>query len=292
MKPLSLTYAAELETAAVAAMEAGAAIRDLYDRAAASTYTKADGSPVTDADLASDRIIRAAIAAHFPADPILTEEGSDDPARLASSRCWVVDPLDGTNQFVDRTGEFDVLIALVVDGRPVLGVSYHPPSGLLCTGVVGEGVRLSRGADRQEVRLASIPADASLRLATSVWFGAPATLPALTRTANRAGAEAPETLLVGFPPRIMLLPNRRLDAYIGLPTPEQPDMGWEWDFAAADALIHAAGGLFTDAWGRPHRYNKPRLRNTGGLIAAAAPSIHARLVAALAPELAPVGEQA
>ncbi len=278
-------YATELETAVAAAAGAGEAIRDLYDRAVAATYTKTDGSPVTDADLASDRIIRDSLAARFPDDPILTEEDTDDAKRLASSRCWIVDPLDGTNQFVDRSGEFDVLIALVVDGRPVLGVSYHPPSGLLCAGVVGEGAWLARGQDRQEIRLTPVPDGTPPRLATSVWFGAPATLPALTRAAGTLGAAPPETLLVGFPPRLMLLPDRRFDAYLGLPTADLSDMGWEWDFAAADAIIHAAGGVFTDASGYPHQYNKPRLRNTGGLIAASDPTTHARLVTALALEL-------
>jgi len=283
------TYASELETAVAAAIGAGEAIRDLYDRAAAAAYTKTDGSPVTDADLASDRIIRARLASHFPDDPILTEEGVDDRTRLASSRCWIVDPLDGTNQYVDRTGEFDVLIALVVDGRPVLGVSFHPPSGLLCAGVVGQGAWLQRDQSRQELRLSPVPAGVAPRLATSIWFGAPATLPALTRAGSVIGASVPETLLVGFPPRLMLLPDRRFDAYLGLPTPERPDMGWEWDFAAADAIIHAAGGVFTNASGHLHQYNKPRLRNTGGLIATSDPTTHALLVDALSPELSTGG---
>lgn len=279
------TFALELETAVAAATAAGEAIHDLYVRAAATTYTKTDGSPVTDADLASDRIVRDALSARFPDDPILTEEGTDNTDRLASSRCWIVDPLDGTNQFVERTGEFDVLIALVVNGRPVLGVSFHPPSGLICAGVAGQGAWLQRGEDRQDARLAPVPEGAAPRLATSVWFGAPATVPALTRVGDAIGSSGPETLLVGFPPRLMLLPNRRFDAYLGLPTAQLSDMGWEWDFAAADAIVHAAGGVFTDASGHPHLYNKPRLRNTGGLIAASDPPTHALLVAALASEL-------
>ena len=282
-------YTSETAIAVAAATAAGEAIQTFYDRATAATYTKTDGSPVTDADLASDRIVRDAISSRFPDDAILTEEGTDDRARLASSRCWIVDPLDGTNQFVDRTDEFDVLIALVVDGRPVLGVSYHPPSGLLCAGIVGQAAWLQLGHDRQGIWLSPRPEGVPPRLVTSVWFGAPATLPALARVSDRIGAAVPDTLLVGFPPRLMVRPDRTIDAYIGLPTPEQPDMGWEWDFAAADAIIHAAGGLFTDARGRPHRYNKPHLRNTGGLLAASDPATHARLVTALAPELPPAG---
>ena len=95
---------------------AAAEIARFYESREAAVYTKKDQSPVTDADLASDRVIRAQIAAAFPDDAILTEEGSHDPAgRIAASRCWLADPLDGTQQFIERMGEFDVFLALVVE---------------------------------------------------------------------------------------------------------------------------------------------------------------------------------
>jgi fructose-1,6-bisphosphatase/inositol monophosphatase family enzyme len=90
------TYARELEIAVSTALEAGAAVREFYETASAATYTKGDGSPVTDADLASDRIIRRRIGEAFPDDAMLTEEGADEASRLTNPRCWVVDPIDGT----------------------------------------------------------------------------------------------------------------------------------------------------------------------------------------------------
>ena len=279
-------YDRELEAAVLSATAAGRAVRDLYDRAAAATYAKADGSLVTDADLVADRIVRVILAERFPADPILTEEGSDGEQRLASARCWIVDPIDGTDQFVRRTDEFDVLVALVVDGRPVVAAGYQPPTGLLCAAARHQGswTRRDDEPERRLVRLDPVPADRPPRLATSVWFGAPATLPALTRVADRLGATPPETHLTGFSPRLFL-PERRCDAMIGLITAVDQMMAWEWDFAVADLFIHEAGGLVTDLQGQPHRYNKPRPCNEGGLLAAADPAVHARLLATLQPEL-------
>ena len=279
-------YGPELEATVLAATQAGRAVRDLYDRATAATYAKADGSPVTDADLASDRLIRTVLGERFPHDPILTEEGIDDPARLVSPRCWIVDPIDGTDQFIRRTGEFDVLVALVVDGRPVVVAGYQPPAGLLCAAVDGAGAWTQRDgeATRRPLRLEPVPTGASPRLATSVWFGAPANLTLLTRVAERLGATPPETQDIGFSPRLFL-PGRRCDALLGLRDGDNQTMAWEWDFAVADLFIHEAGGVVTDLRGTPHRYNKPRPSNDGGLLAAVDPASHERLLEALRPEL-------
>ncbi|HET7094347.1 MAG TPA: inositol monophosphatase family protein, partial [Thermomicrobiales bacterium] len=128
----AIPYRAELDAAIAAATAAGAAVRDLYDRAAAATYAKQDGSVVTDADLAADRIIREIIGARFPDDGMLTEEVSDDRGRLTKRRCWIADPIDGTQQFVERTGDFDVLVALVEAERPVVAAGLQPTTGRLC----------------------------------------------------------------------------------------------------------------------------------------------------------------
>lgn len=276
----------ELETAVYAATEAGAVVRDLYDRAAAATYEKADGSPVTDADLAADRVIRGILRDRFPDDAILTEEGADDPARLTAARCWVVDPIDGTEQFVRRTGQFDVLVALVVDGRPVVAAGYQPAAGLLCAAVRGRGAwtRLDGDAERHPLRLDPVPEGTPPRLATAVWFGAPANLPTLGRVAARVAGPPPETLETGFSPRIFLR-GRRCDAMVGIKDGPDRSMASEWDFAVTDLFVHEAGGVVTDLRGNHHRYNKPQPRNEGGLLAAADPTTHARLLAAVQPEL-------
>lgn len=276
-------HAAELDAAIAATTEAGRVVRDLYDRSAAATYEKTDGSLVTDADLAADAVVRRVLGERFPHDPILTEEGSDDPARLASARCWIVDPIDGTDQFVRRTGEFDVLVGLVVDGRPVVAAGYQPTTGLLCAATAGGGAwtRVGPGEEQRPLRLEPVAAGGAPHLATSVWFGAPANLAALGRVADRLGAAPPAVDQTGFSPRLFL-PARRHDAMLGLRLDGDGSMAWEWDFAVSDLFIHEAGGVVTDLRGNLHRYNKPRPRNDGGLLAAADPQTHVRLVEAVA----------
>ncbi len=275
----------ELAVAVAAAKEAGTTVRDLYERAAAAHYTKGDGSPVTDADLAADRIIRRALTTAFPADAILTEEGADDPARLQSPRCWVVDPIDGTQQFVERTGEFDILIALINGDRPVVGVLCHPVTGDVVSAAAGLGARIERDGQRLPLHFTPVPPDASPRLATSSWFGAPGNLPLLQRVAGRLGGGTPITSHLGVVIRGFVPPDHLADALVGYHTDDRPTMGWEWDFAAADLVVHEAGGLVTDLWGRPHRYNKPDPRNFGGLLLAVDPTTHHRILEALRPEI-------
>jgi 3'-phosphoadenosine 5'-phosphosulfate (PAPS) 3'-phosphatase len=285
-------YAAELDAAVAAAAAGAAAIRPIYERADAGIYDKADGSPVTDADLASDRTIRAVLGERFPADPILTEEGVDDPIRLASDRCWIVDPLDGTKEFVARSGDFDVLVALAVGGRPVAVAGCHPPSGLICTASLGGGAWISTpdSSGPDAVSLPPDPPGQPPRLLTATWFGAPGNLPVLDRVAARLGSPPPVLQKTGFSPRIFLAldaPRRRADALIGLLAAPgtKHQMGWEWDFIVSDLFIREAGGMVTDLFGSPHRYNKPDTLNSGGLIATADAATHQRLLAAIAPEL-------
>lgn len=283
---MTASYEREVHVAAAAAKEAGAAIRDLYDRAAAAIYTKGDGSPVTDADLAADRMIRTALTAAFPDDAILTEEGADDQARLRASRCWIVDPIDGTQQFVDRTGEFEVLIALVVDHRPVVGVLYQPVTDTLLAAAADQGAWVERGDLRTSLRLMPVAPDSPPRLLTSNWFGAPDNLPLLRQVAAQLGGAEPAVTPLGVSARQFIPPTPTADVLIGLNTKPDLRMAWEWDFAAPDIIVHEAGGRFTDLSGHLHRYNKPVPRNYGGLLLSVDPVTHDRVLAALKPQIA------
>src|SRR5215207_8468973 len=207
-------YRDEVDAAIAAALKAGSIVREFYDGESAAAYAKVDGSPVTDADLASDRAIREILAERFPEDAILSEEVLDDKRRLCVSRCWVVDPIDGTEQFIQRTGEFDVLVALVENGRPVAVAGYQPTTQLLLTATAGGGawVRDGQSAGRP-LHLES--AGAPLRIGTSKWFGAPSNAAIITSIANCIGAVFEEPAATGFSPRMFLAP-RTIDVMIGV----------------------------------------------------------------------------
>jgi 3'-phosphoadenosine 5'-phosphosulfate (PAPS) 3'-phosphatase len=283
------TYARELDIAKSAARAAGAAVMEFYTAQSAQTYVKHDGSAVTDADLAADRIIRQAILDAFPNDALLTEEGVDDEVRLASSRVWIVDPIDGTNQFVDRTGEFDMLIALIVDGRPVVAVTYQPTEDLLLSAAAGEGATIEEHGESAPFRLTPLPQDQPPRLMTSVWLGYPQNFPFFERMAIRLGAPAPQVSSTGISIRRIMPARQEADAVIGYKVGETIDeqtFAWEWDFAAPDLIIHEAGGYMTDLQGRLHQYNKRVPRNERGVIFSVDPMTNRRVVDAIALEMA------
>jgi myo-inositol-1(or 4)-monophosphatase len=268
----------DLDAAIAAAVAAGVVVREFYDGETA-TYAKGDGSPVTDADLAADRAIRDVLKDRFPDDAILSEEAQDDEGRLSGSRCWIVDPIDGTEQFIERTGEFDVLVALVEDGRPVAVAGYQPTTRLLLTATC-DGVAWVRRGENAWQRLRLEPAGDRVRVGTSKWFGAPGNAAIIESVANCLGAVLQEPAETGFSPRMFLTP-RAVDVMIGVRPGADQTMASEWDFAVADLVFHEAGGMVTNLAGQQFRYNKPVPRNVGGLIAAADPASHERVLAAL-----------
>jgi len=269
----------DLDAAIAAAVSAGAVVREFYDRQTAATYAKGDGSPVTDADLAADRAIRDVLKDRFSDDAILSEEAQDDEGRLNVSRCWIVDPIDGTEQFIERSGEFDVLVALVDDGRPVAVAGYQPTTQLLLTARRGGGAWVRSGESAWQ-RLRLDLAGDRLRIGTSKWFGAPDNAAIIESVADSLGAVREEPAVTGFSPRMFLAP-RTVDVMIGVRPGTDQTFASEWDFAVADLVFHEAGGVVTDLVGQQFRYNKPIPRNVGGLIAAADPASHARVLAAL-----------
>src|SRR5215211_2662498 len=272
-------YRDELDAAIAAVLAAGEIVQEFYEGETAATYAKGDGSPVTDADLAADQAIRDVLGERFPDDAILSEEGQDDGHRLRVSRCWIVDPIDGTEQFIQRTGEFDVLVALVENGRPVAVAGYQPTTQLLLTATAGGGAWVRSGQSAWQ-RLCLEPAGDRLRIGTSKWFGAPGNAAIIATITESLGAAPEEPAVTGFSPRMFLNP-RAVDVMIGVRPGTDQTMASEWDFAVADLVFHEAGGMVTDLTGQQFRYNKPVPRNVGGLIAAADPVSHARVLAAL-----------
>jgi 3'(2'),5'-bisphosphate nucleotidase len=276
-------FAHELATATELARAAGSAILNYYGKQNATEYEKGDGSPVTDADYAADRVIREGLAAAFPADATLTEESADDGSRLGNRRCWVVDPLDGTAQFIGRTGEFDVMIALVEDELPVVGVIYQPTTAVMFYATRGGGAWKEQDGEVHRVQMR--PGANPPVVAASKYYGGRELPNTLHRIAGAVGAADPAVWEVGYQPRRIVGTTRIADTFAGLWPPSGQRFAREWDLAAPDIFTTEAGGSFTDATGQPYRYNQRDTQANRGLVASNDPALHAAILAAIAQEL-------
>src|ERR671932_2792013 len=171
MKAQSEAYGHELRVALRLAREAGAAILEYYDsplrierKVDADEYTE----PVKQADRAANELIVSALRREFPEDGILAEESVDTKRRLTKRRVWMVDPMDGTNGFIARDGDFAVQIGLAVEGRSVLGVVYHPLPDVLYRATEGAGAFVERkGFEPERARVSDHRELAKMRLAAS-----------------------------------------------------------------------------------------------------------------------------
>lgn len=240
----------ELEAAIRAAREAGAIIRALYGTDVEVTE-KGDRaqSPLTVADTRANAAIETIVRGEFPDDGWLSEETEDSVDRLARRRVWIVDPLDGTREFVLEIPELAVAIALVEEGAPIVGVTYNPIRDELFAAARGAGATLNGRAIRVSERTSL---DGATLLAS--------------RSEDARGEWDP------FKPRcrveltgsvaykIALVAAGRGDATFTL-TPKH-----EWDVCSSVCLVEAAGGRVTDLAGRPLRFNRPR-PSLDGLIA-------------------------
>jgi len=241
------------------AKKAGAAIMAIYD-GDHSVEFKEDKSPLTAADKASHNVIAAGLKQHFPGIPILSEEGRDIPweERKGWERFWLVDPLDGTKEFIKRNGEFTVNIALIEGNAPVLGVVYVPALDRLYCGVVGEGAFIREGSGAPEpIGVRSVP-PAGLTVVMSRSHPSPE-LDDYLRDIPVA-----EALAVGSSLKLCAVAEGKADLYPRL----GPTM--EWDTAAGQAVVHAAGGKVARMDGSPLEYNKENLLNPYFLVSGGA----------------------
>ena len=216
------------------------------DRKAMSVAGKRDGSPVTDADLASDRIIAEGLAMIAPDVPVVSEERPS--AGLSSSTFFLVDPLDGTKEFIAGRGEFTVNIAMVVHGTPILGLIGAPALGLTWRGIVGQGAeRLSTGTAGGSSAIHTRP----LPTSGEPWVAAVSRshFDALTEAFIDARPGAVRQAL-GSAVKFAHVAEGLADIYPRLaPT-------HEWDVAAGCALVTAAGGKITDPQGGELRFGQ------------------------------------
>jgi 3'(2'), 5'-bisphosphate nucleotidase len=232
------------------ARQAGAAILGLY-QTGTPVIVKADGSPVTAADLASDAILTPGLQALTPDIPVVSEEGVEAGRipDISGGSFWLVDPLDGTREFIAETGEFTVLIGLIVAGRPVLGVMYGPVRDTLYSACVpGTAWEVAMGT-RTAMQARRPPKDGRLTVTTS--YRKPSmkveryleTLPVGERIVTRSAFKFADVA------------RGSADLYPGL------GLSYEWDTAAGHALVSAAGGTVTTIEGAPLDYGKAGFNN-------------------------------
>jgi 3'(2'), 5'-bisphosphate nucleotidase len=233
-----------------ASRAAAAAIMDVYGRDFA-VAEKADRSPVTVADERAEAIIVPMLQALTPDVPVVAEEAvaAGCVPDVRGRPFWLVDPLDGTKEFIRRNGEFTVNIALIGNGRPMLGVVLAPAIEQLFAGIVGRGAWLVDGEGRRDIRCRGVPA-AGLTVVSSRSHGDADALDSLLR-----GWPVAAQVLAGSSLKLCRVAEGSADLY--------PRLGrtMEWDIAAGHAVLAAAGGDVVTLDGRPLRYGKPGFEN-------------------------------
>ncbi|MDZ7289641.1 MAG: 3'(2'),5'-bisphosphate nucleotidase CysQ [candidate division KSB1 bacterium] len=241
---------------------AGDAVLQYYDKTVAVAW-KAPDDPVTAADHAANALILEQLYRHFPGEPVLAEESEDDMSRLGHNVIWMVDPLDGTKEFLKHNGEFSVMVGLVEHGRPVLGAVMQPapPSGIkpgaLYSGAIGLGAWLSLGSSERPIRVTNVDQLSHMRMVASrSHFD-----PRVDQLRKRLGIHK---ILhhgsVGL--KCGMIATGACELYI------HPSSRVSlWDSCAPAAILMAAGGMMTDLLGQPLTYTAVEIHHRQGLLA-------------------------
>ena len=245
----SFTHAGLLEGLVPVIRAAGELVMAVY-RTDFDVRGKDDASPVTEADERAEALILPALDALLPGVPVIAEEAvAAGRVPKIGERFWLVDPLDGTKEFISRNGEFTVNIALVEHGVPVLGVVLAPAIDRLFLGAAGLGAFIEEDGKRRPIRCRVVPAE-GLTVVASRSHGDAAALDAFL-----AGRKVAALKSAGSSLKLCLIANGEADLY--------PRLGrtMEWDIAAGHAVLAAAGGKVRTLAGEALRYGKPGLDN-------------------------------
>lgn len=255
--------AADLTLLESAVREAGVIARGFYG-GDYKRWSKDQGSPVTEADLAVDRFLNERLLAARPSYGWLSEETDDDPARLSTETLFVVDPIDGTVAFLKAKPHFTICAAVVHDGRPVAGAVYNPISEECFTARLGAGAFCNGEAihvsARQDVEGCRMLADKAM-FSHPAW-NTPPNIPWPPMDIETRNSIAY---------RMVLVANGAFDAMLALSAKR------DWDLAAADIVLTEAGGIVTAHDGMALRYNRPEAVQIS--VVGAGPALHAKLMA-------------
>lgn len=242
----------ELDVAIEAAAKAGDAILEFYD-GAYETSTKNDDSPITEADLKSNDIIKKILSKtnHI----ILSEEDKDDQSRLMKEIIWIVDPLDGTSDFIDKTGEFTVMIALVKNKKPVLGVIGWPTEKTIFAAQIGKGAFRYSNDKWEKIHVTDVTELSECRAVGSRHH--------LSDTEKmfikKLGIE--DFTSIGSSLKVGKISSGEAEAYITTTNKMK-----EWDSAASYCIISEAGGKMTDMYGNDISYNNKVVNHQNGIL--------------------------
>ena len=250
----------DLELITQAALQAGELALDYQRQGKVKVWSKEGGSPVTNADLAVDKLLKETLLAARPGYGWLSEETADDHSRLSKRRIFVVDPIDGTIAFMKDRPHWAVSIAVVEDGQPVSGALRAPVHGETFTAEAGLGARLNgrpiQVSSRAELAGAALLSDAKM-LRHPSW---PEPWPDDLRIESRNS--------VAY--RMALAAEGRFDAVVALSSK------CDWDLAASDLIVREAGGLATDHRGRRFAYNQASVCKPS--LVCAGPALHALIL--------------
>ncbi len=242
----------ELDIAIKAAIEAGKAILEIYQKDY-KTSTKNDNSPITDADLKSNEVIKKILSQtkHW----ILSEEDKDDLRRLSQETIWIVDPLDGTSDFIDKTGEFTVMISLIKNKKPILGVIGWPTGKTLFAAQKGSGAFRFSNEEWQKISVTKISEVPKCRTVGSRHHLSDKEKSFI----KKLGIE--DFTSIGSSLKVGKISSGEAEAYITTTNKMK-----EWDSAASYCIISEAGGKMTDMSGNDITYNNRDVYHQNGIL--------------------------
>jgi 3'(2'), 5'-bisphosphate nucleotidase len=254
-------YQREIEVASELARQAGAVLLEHYYSpflVEQKVNALDEFEEVTAADREANELIVGRLQKEFPDDGILAEESVDSEHRLEKNRVWLIDPMDGTKNFINRDGDFAVQIGLAVGGESVVGVVYQPVRAVLYRAERNGGAWIEDGENTaRRMSVSNLNRPSEMVLASSRSHRSPR----MERVVSAFGFKD-ETRRGSVGVKIGLIAEQQADLYLHLsPSTKQ------WDTCGPEAILAEAGGRLTDLFGQPLRYNGVRIDNRNGIVA-------------------------